>query len=220
MKIGLLVKGVFNPAVFLSVSRAVAALALLFLVPQEMWYWALAVFAWAVCSDIFDGGFANIWLHPWNGKMMNDIPSGILSFATPGSILLWLFMKHPDADSVWHSGWFWGWVGGSVIFGLGTLVFNNRKSPGRLIGTFGVGRQQALDSMVHAEVAQGWFYGLYMFAFGAQFWYMVVIERFGAQGNDWTSWVIYCASAVVTAMYAKDRMCDRPEVRKQYANDE
>ncbi len=118
MKIGLLVKGVCNPAVFLSVSRGVAALALLYVVPQEEWYWAFFLFGWAVTSDVFDGGFAEIWPHPWNGKQMNDIPSGILAFATPGSILLWLVMKHPDAGSVWHSGWFWGWVVASLVYGL------------------------------------------------------------------------------------------------------
>ncbi len=223
MNVGLIVKGVFNPAVFLSVSRAVAALALLYLVPNEMWYWALGVFVYAISTDIFDGKVAKEFPHPWNGKLMNDIPSGILSWTAPGSLVLWLYLAHPDADSPWDSGWFWRWVGLGVFFVFGTLVLNGWKSAKRLQGKTGPARQKALDDMVRAEVAQGWFYGLLMLAVALQLWHLVLVERFGADlvGSEYYyfSMVVGVYVAFFASCFATHRWTDRPETRERWAVD-
>ncbi len=72
--------------------------------------------------------------------------------------------------------------------------------------------------MVRAEVMQGWFHGAYLFAFGAQFWYLVLVERFGAgSGNNLPAGVVYCFLAFTVVVYTKDRWRDRPETRAKYA---
>ncbi len=223
MNVELIKSGLRNPAVFLSISRAVAALALLYLVPNEMWGWALGVFVYAISTDIFDGPAAKDNPHPWNGKLMNDIPSGILSWTAPGSLVLWLYLTHPDADSPWDSGWFWRWVGLGAFFVFGTLVLNSWKSAKRLQGKTGPARQKALDDMVRAEVAQGWFYGLLMLAFALQLWHLTSVERFGLEyvgsGDYWLGLALCVILAFVAGSYAKHRWTDRPETRERWAID-
>ena len=189
----------YHIAALFTAFRFVAALALIPLVLNGMYDTFVSVLILAALSDSLDGSYAHDYPAPkghWarrHGKRMNDTASGVLSWTAPGSILLWVFLNHPG------SGWFWSWVGGAVVFVLGTLWFNHHK-----------GAQYDIDHRVRAEVAQGWFFGLLLLACGVQVAYLIP----GMDSGDWWFFGLLTLCAVIGA---KHRWTDRPEVRREYA---
>lgn len=186
-------------AVFLTGLRVVCAVAIPFFVFDENWRWAALAVLIAALSDPMDGWCASKFPLPadhWarrHGKTMNDRASGLLSWTAPGSILVWLWLNH------FGTSWFWSWVAACVVFLLGTLVFEYHKRD-----VYG------LEHRVRAEVLQGWFFALLLFACGMQLAYLVEPKL------DTLSWVGLLVSWAVAGLCSSHRWTDRPEVRVKY----